>query len=58
MSLKKILQGKKTYIIAIVVGIIAALKSQGIDIPEWVFAMLGALGLTALRAAVSRTIKE
>ena len=46
------LKGKKTYIVAIVVGILAGLQAYGIVIPEYVYAILAALGLAAVRAAV------
>ena len=46
------LKGKKTYIVAIVVGILAALSSLGIVVPEWVYVLLAALGLGAVRAAI------
>jgi hypothetical protein len=44
-----ILKGKKTYITAAVVGIMAALESLGYVIPGFVYPMLGALGLGTLR---------
>ena len=36
------LKGKKTYITAAVIGIMAALESLGYAIPEFVYPMLGA----------------
>jgi small-conductance mechanosensitive channel len=48
------LQGKKTYIIAICVGIVAALNQLGIAIPAWVLPVLGALGLGAIRDAINK----
>jgi hypothetical protein len=45
------LKGKKSYIVAIILGIEAALQSLGINIPGWVTTLLAALGLGALRAA-------
>jgi hypothetical protein len=48
----KFLDGKKTYIVAIITGVIAALNYLGIVVPQWVLELLAALGLTALRAAV------
>ena len=47
------LKGKKTYIIAICVGVAGALKYLGIDIPEWIFPLLGAMGLGTLRDALN-----
>jgi len=46
------LKGKKTYITAAVIGIMAALESLGYAIPEFVYPMLGALGLGTLRHGV------
>ena len=43
------LRGKKTYIPALVIGVIAAAESLGYVIPEFVYPMLGALGLGTLR---------
>ena len=50
-----LLNGKKTYIVAALVGIAAALQALGIDIP-WVIVgpILGALGLGAVRSAVNK----
>ena len=48
------LNGKKTYIIAICVGIVAMLKELGIEIPVWVIPILGALGLGAIRDAINK----
>jgi len=43
------LKGKKTYLTAIVVGVIAAVESLGYTIPGFVYHMLGAIGLGTLR---------
>ena len=51
----KFLKGKKTYIIALVVGLLAAAQSLGYPIPDWVYAILGAAGLGTLRAGVSNS---
>ena len=48
------LKGKKTYLIAVIVGIVAALQYLGIDIPEYVYAILAAFGLGFLRAGVTK----
>lgn len=48
------LEGKKTYIAAIVAAVIGIAQSQGYVIPEWVLTLLGAFGLYAVRAAVAR----
>jgi hypothetical protein len=46
------LNGKKTYLIAIVAAGMAFCASMGIVIPEWVMQLLAALGLATLRSAV------
>ena len=51
----KFLQGKKTYIVAILIGIFAAAQSMGYVIPEYVFAILGALGLGAVRSGIEKS---
>ena len=48
------LKGKKTYIVALVVGAGAAATALGYTVPEWVYGILGALGLTTLRAGVKK----
>ena len=49
------LQGKKTYLIAIVIGVGAAAQALGYVIPEWVYALLGALGLGAVRSGIEKS---
>ena len=51
------LSGKKTYIIAILIGVAAALQSLGYVIPEIVYVILGALGLGAVRSAIEKLKK-
>ena len=53
-KLDKLLQGKKTYIVAILIGVIAGLQAYGIVIPDYVFAILGALGLGAVRSGINK----
>jgi len=48
------LDGKKTYIVAILTGIAGVLTAFGIVIPELVWAILGALGLGAVRDAIKK----
>ena len=48
------LDGKKTYITALVAAGLAVAQALGYPIPEWVYALLGAAGLASLRVAVSR----
>ena len=49
------LQGKKTYIIAILIGLGAIAQSLGYVVPEYVYAILGALGLGAVRSGVDKS---
>lgn len=51
------LKNKKTYFIAILVGVAAGLKYLGVVVPEWVYPLLGALGLATLRAAITKVVK-
>jgi hypothetical protein len=51
------LDGKKTYLTAIVTAVIGAAQALGYEIPQWIYAILGAFGLGTLRAAVTRTKK-
>lgn len=50
------LKGKKTYLIALVAGLLAAVQAYDptIIIPDYVFEILGAFGLTTLRAGISK----
>ncbi|HOY10613.1 MAG TPA: hypothetical protein PLB05_11150 [Candidatus Omnitrophota bacterium] len=54
----KFLNGKKTYIIAAGIGVTACLSALGIVIPEWVWLVLNALGLGAIRDAISSSTKS
>jgi hypothetical protein len=54
-KLGNLLQGKKTYIIAILIGLGAVAQSLGYIIPEYVYAILGALGLGAVRSGVTKS---
>lgn len=54
-SVQNWLDGKKTYIVAALIGIGAGLEAYGIMIPEFVFMVLGALGLGAVRAGVKKS---
>lgn len=47
------LNGKKTFICALLIGIVATLKYLGIEIPEYILPLLGALGLGAVRSAIA-----
>jgi hypothetical protein len=48
------LQGKKTYIVAVLIGLAAAATQLGYVIPEIVWPILGALGLGAVRSAIEK----
>lgn len=47
--MEEILKGKKTYLVAIIGGLMAGLEWYGIHIPEFVYTMLGSMGLFSLR---------
>ena len=51
------LDGKKTYIVAVLVGLGAVATSLGWSIPDWVWLLLGAIGLGAVRDAVKKLEK-
>jgi hypothetical protein len=51
-QLGKFLDGKKTYLVAVLVGVAAALQSLGITIPDYVWTILAALGLGAVRSSI------
>ena len=46
------LVGRKTYIVAIIGAIFGVLAAFGIVVPEWVYAILAAIGLGTLRASI------
>lgn len=48
------LRGKKTYIVAVLSAAAAAAAALGYPIPEYVWPLLGAAGLGAVRSAVGR----
>ena len=49
------LNGKKTYLVALAFLVCGILANQGIEIPEYVWAALGALGLGFLRVGVTKS---
>jgi hypothetical protein len=49
-----LLKGKKTYIIATIIAILAFAQAMGWPIPDYVYAILGACGLGAMRVAVTK----
>lgn len=46
------LKGKRTYLTALVAGLLTAAQFLGYEIPEWIWPLLGAFGLGFLRAAI------
>ncbi len=53
-KLLALIEGKKTYITAVLIGLGAAATAMGYPIPEWVWALLGAVGLGSVRAAIKK----
>lgn len=47
------LQGKKTYIVAIITGILGAAEAMGYHVSPAVYAILGSLGLIAVRSGIN-----
>lgn len=55
----KFLKGKKTYIIAGTICVLGFLQGTGIFIlPDYVWPILGGLGLTTLRAGVNKVAES
>jgi hypothetical protein len=48
------LNGKKTYVVAILAAAAAAASAFGYNIPEWAWLLLNAAGLGAVRSAIGR----
>lgn len=46
------LDGKKTFIVAVIAGLLAGWQALGHPVPDFVYAILGALGLGAVRSAI------
>ena len=58
-NLIELLKGKKTYIVAIAILILGGLQGLGVFVvPEWAWPILGALGLTTIRAGVNKVAEE
>lgn len=49
------IDGKKTYIVAGLIGLGAAAQALGYHIPEWVWPLLSSLGFGAVRSAIAKT---
>ena len=52
--MKKWLEGKKTYFCAGILFIVGGLRAIGIEIPDEVFALLGAAGFASMKAGIER----
>lgn len=50
----EMLKGKKTYIVAAIAGILAVADALGYPVPQPVYALLAALGLSTTRAAIKK----
>lgn len=48
-------EGKKTYIVALIAALTAAAEALGYTVPDFVYAIEAALGLGALRVAITKT---
>lgn len=53
-KIEQFLNGKKTYIVAILIGLGAAWQALGHTIPEYAWATLAMLGLGAVRSAIGQ----
>lgn len=53
-SLAALVEGKKTYIVAIAAAATAIAQALGYEIPEWVYTLEAALGLGAVRVAINK----
>jgi len=49
------IDGKKTYIVAVLVGVGATAQALGYHIPDWTWSLLSAAGLGAVRSALDKT---
>ena len=53
-SIQQFFNGKKTFIIAAIAGATAVAQALGYTVPEWVYTLEAALGLGAVRIAISK----
>lgn len=51
----ELLDGKKSYIVALAVATIGILVAFGVEIPEWAYSILAAFGIVAAKSAVKKT---
>lgn len=56
-KLGKMLQGRKSYIVAVLIAVFQILELQGIVVPEYVYTLLGAAGLAAVRSGIEKLKK-
>lgn len=49
------INGKKTYIVAVLFGMNAAANMLGYQVPDFVYDILAALGLGAVRSAIGKS---
>ncbi len=49
-----LVDGYKSYIVAGLIGIGAAAQALGYHIPDWVWPLLGSLGLGTVRSAIGK----
>lgn len=54
-SILQLIDGKKTYITALLIALGAGAQALGYEIPEWVWALLGSVGLGSVRSAIGKT---
>jgi hypothetical protein len=54
-TILNLLSGKKTYLVAAIAAATAAAQALGYTVPDWLYALEGALGLGALRVAVGKS---
>ena len=57
-KIEAFLNGRKTYLVAIIGGILGLLQAIGHPTPDYVYIILGALGLGAVRSAIGTTEKK
>jgi len=53
----KFLEGKKTYLVMLLVFVYGGLQALSIEVPDWVFPALAAAGLGAVGAKIDRAAK-
>ena len=53
-KVENLFQGKKTYIVAVLIALGFLARAKGIIIPEYVWGLLAATGLGAVRSAIGK----